>query len=160
MPTPRGDNLHPLIKRPSNALCLSLVLTAKCLSSCSPCHLIALDTNPGVRPISIEVTPRHIIAKAAYSVTKSDILDAAGSAQLGAGQTAEAEAAVHAVNECFQQDDNEAIPLVDASNAFNPLNCSVALHNICSECPAISTILINTYREPPELFIDGEVIYS
>ena len=26
--------------------------------------------------------------------------------------------------------------------------------------PAISSILINTYRQPSELFIDGEVIYS
>ena len=41
-----------------------------------------------------------------------------------------------------------------------PLNRNVALHNIRFECPAISTILINTYREPSELFIDGEVIYS
>ena len=50
--------------------------------------------------------------------------------------------------------------LVDASNAFNSLNHNVALHNIQFECPAISTFLINTYREPSELFIDGEVIYS
>ena len=52
------------------------------------------------------------------------------------------------------------MPIVDASNAFNSLNRNAALHNIRFECLAISTVLINTYREPSELFIDGEVILS
>ena len=50
--------------------------------------------------------------------------------------------------------------MVDASNAFISLNRNVAFHSIRFECPAISTILINTYRELSELFIDGEVILS
>lgn len=49
---------------------------------------------------------------------------------------------------------------MDASNAFNSLNRNVALHNIRHTSPAISTILINTYRAPTELFIDGEVLLS
>ncbi len=64
------------------------------------------------------------------------------------------------VRQCFQQDGTEAVLLVDASNAFNSLTRNAALHNIRFECPAISTILMNTYRGPSELFIDGEVIYS
>ena len=54
----------------------------------------------------------------------------------------------------------EVVILVDASNVFNSLNRNSALHKIHFECPAISTILINTYREPSKLFIDGELIYS
>ncbi len=42
----------------------------------------------------------------------------------------------------------------------NSLNRDAALHNIRFLCPSISTMLINTYRTPTELFIDGEVILS
>ena len=90
-------------------------------------------------------------------MTRSDILDAAGTTRLCAGQTAGAEAAIHAVRECFQQEEIEAILLVDATNAFNSLNRNAALHNIRFECPSMSTIFINSYREPSEVFIDGEV---
>ena len=155
-------------KTASSALCQSLALTAKrlcttptdprCVSPLLACRLIALDKNPGVRPIGIGETPRRIIAKALLAVTRSDILETVGSTQLCAGQIAGAESAVHAVRECFQLEGTEAVLLVDASNAFSSLNRNVALHNIQFECPAISTFLINTYREPSELFIDGEVI--
>ena len=50
--------------------------------------------------------------------------------------------------------------LVDASNAFKSLNRQVALHNIRHLCPSLATILINTYREPTELFVDSEVLWS
>ena len=45
-------------------------------------RLITLDENPGVRPIGIGETQRRIIAKAALSVTKDDILNAADSTGL------------------------------------------------------------------------------
>jgi len=64
------------------------------------------------------------------------------------------ESAVHAVHDCFSREGTEAALLVDASNAFNSLNRNVALRNIRHVCPAISTILINTYRAPTDLFID------
>ena len=132
----------------------------RCVSPLLACRLIALDKNPGVRPIGIGETPRHIIAKALLVVTRSDILETVGSTQLCAGQIAAAESAVQAVRECFQLEGTKAVLLVNASNAFNSLNRNVALRTIQFECPAISTFLINTYREPSELFIDGEVIYS
>ena len=151
LPTPGIFNHHELCTTPTDPRCVSPLLA---------CRLIALDKNPGVRPIGIGETPRRIIAKALIAVTRSDILETVGSTQLCAGQIAGAESAVHAVRECFQLEGTEAVLLVDASNAFNSLNRNVALHNIQFECPAISTFLINTYREPSELFIDGEVIYS
>ena len=40
------------------------------------------------------------------------------------------------------------------------LNRLSALHNIRHLCPALATILINTYRAPTELFVDGDVLYS
>ena len=41
-------------------------------------------------------------------------------------------------------------------NAFNAINHQAALHNIQVICPAISTVLNNTYHAPVELFITGE----
>ena len=99
-------------------------------------------------------------SKAVLTVTRGDVQDAAGSVQLCAGQIVGVEAAVHAVQKSFRQDETEAALLVEASNAFNSLNCDAALHNIRFLCPSISTILINTYRVPTELFMDGEVMFS
>ena len=132
----------------------------RCVSPLLACRLITLDKNPGVGPIGIGETPRRIIAKTLLVVTRSDVLETVGSTQLCAGQIAAAESAVQAVRECFQLEGTKAVLLVNASNAFNSLNRNVALRTIQFECPAISTFLINTYRQPSELFIDGEVIYS
>ena len=112
---------------------LSVNLLLLLLAVCVPSMLIP--------PVSPGETPRRIIAKAVLTVTRGDIQDAAGSVQLCAGQIAGVEAAVHAVQECFQQDGTEAVLLVDASNAFNSLNRDAALHNIRSLCPSISTML-------------------
>ena len=49
---------------------------------------------------------------------------------------------------------------MDATNAFNTLNRQVALHNIRCLVPPIATIIINSYRNSTELFIDGDVILS
>ena len=84
----------------------------------------------------------------------------ADSLQLCAGRISGTEAAVHAVRTLFQWEETEAVLLVDASNAFNTLNRQTALHNIQRLCPPLSTIIINTYRDPTELFIDGYVLYS
>ncbi len=100
------------------------------------------------------------MAKAILTITRQDIQETTGSVQLCAGQISGIEAAVHAVTTLFQKDDTEAILLVDASNAFNTLNRLVALHNIRRLCPPLATVLINTYRAPTELFVDGDVLYS
>ena len=50
--------------------------------------------------------------------------------------------------------------LVDATNAFNSLNRLSALHNIRRLCPSLAAALINCYRAPIDLFVDGEVFQS
>ena len=80
--------------------------------------------------------------------------------QLSAGQISGIDAAVHAVRALFQSDENEAVLLVDASNAFNSLNRQVALHNIMRLRRPLANILINTYRELTELFVNEEVLLS
>lgn len=101
-----------------------------------------------MRPIGIGDTARRIVAKAILAVTKLDILEAAGTLQLCAGQMSGIEAAVHAVDSPFQQAETEAILLVDASNTFNSLNRLCALYNIRWLRPSLATALINSYREP------------
>lgn len=155
----------------SNSLCHYLTLSAKrlCTDMVDPiatapllsCRLIALNKCPGARPISIGDTARRIIAKAILTITKADTQEETGSVQLCADQISGTKIAVYTVKTLFQQEDTEAILLMDATNAFNSLNRLVALHNICHFChhlcPSLATVLINTYRTPTKLFVDGSV---
>ena len=76
------------------------------------------------------------------------------------GQISGIDAAVHATRSAYESDDSKAALLVDATNVFNAHNHQTALHNIRCLCPPIATILINLYRNPTELFVDGDVILS
>ena len=61
----------------------------------------------------------------------------------------------------IQEDDQtEAVVLVDTSNAFNSLNREAAMSNIQSLCPPLAQIVVNTYRNNAPPFINGEVIPS
>ena len=157
-------------KGASRDLCASLAIVAQrlCSSYVDPTaikpllasRLVALDKQPGVRPIGIGDTARRIIAKAVLAIVGSDIQEATGCRQMCGGQISGIEAAVHAARSAFELEENEAILLVDATNAFNALNRQVALHNIRHLCPPIATILINSYRSPSDLLVDGDVILS
>ena len=122
--------------------------------------MIVLDKCPGVRPIGVGETVRRIISKAILSIIGPDIQETAGAVQLCAGHEAGCEAAVHAMRKIFLEDETESILQIDATDAFNSLNRQATLHNIRRLCPPFATVLINTYREHTELFIDGETIVS
>ena len=154
----------------STDLCHSLALLARRLSTefVSPeglvallaCRLIALDKNPRVSPIGVGEIPQRITAKAVLSVIGGDIREATGSIQLCSGQVSSIEAAVHAMNKAYRDDNVQAVLLVDASNAFNCLNRAAALRNIQHFCPPLATIFINTYRKPSNLYVDGDSLLS
>ena len=139
-------------KSVSSNLCHSLALLARrlCTEFVDPhgyapllaCRLIALDKNPGVRPIGNSEVVRRIIVKTNIFVVWEDIQEVARSVQLCAGQVAGAEAAMHATSHSFMTDDTEAVLLFDASNVFNSLNRKTALLNIRSLCSSFATILI------------------
>ena len=59
------------------------------------------------------------------------------------------------MRQMFESDDTDAVLLIDATNAFNYMNRSIALHNIRITCPIISKYLVNTYRHPSKLFVAG-----
>ena len=88
------------------------------------------------------------------------MLDAVGTTQLCAGQVVGIEAGVHAMRLLFEDKETDTILLVNASNTFNALNRQVAFQNIQHTCPSIATVLINKYREPAELYMDGDVLLS
>ena len=98
--------------------------------------------------------------KQSFSTIESEILEAAGSMQVCAGHQAGSEAAICAIKKTAEHPDTEATLLVDASNAFNTLNRKVALFNIQKRCPPLANVLINTYRQHPQLFVDGETLLS
>ena len=108
--------------------------------------------------IGVGEVGRTIIAKAVMSITRRNIQNAVGTMQLCARQVYGVEATIHAVRKMFDREKTEAVLLVDASNEFNSLNTQAALQNICRLCPSFATILTNTYREPMELFLDGDVL--
>ena len=119
------------------------------------CTLVPLDKNPGVRPIGIGEVLRRIVGKVVMNEIKSDVLEAAGNLQLCAGQFGGREAAVHATTKIFQDDETQAVLLIDASNEFNRINRSVMLHNIGILCPSLAKFAENCYTQKIRLFVIG-----
>lgn len=153
-----SDLCHALA-RVARRLCCEFVDPGG-LSAFVTCRLIALGKNPGVRPIGIGEVCRRIISKAILKIVGNDVLEAAGPLQLCAGQDGGCEAVVHSIRQIFAESDSEALLLVDAENAFNSLNREVALRNVLHLCPSLGRVLVNTYRDPVNLFVDGEVFKS
>ena len=87
------------------------------------------------------------------SVLKNDVC--VGSLQVCAGQEAGMEAAVHSLNSVYNDENNDAVLLVDTSNVLNSLKCEVFLHNISYICPAISVFVENYYNSPSRLITIG-----
>ena len=94
-----------------------------------------VDQNPGVRPIGIGEVLRRIMGKTISWVLKQDLMEATGSLQAASVFQGGTEAAIHAMRQVFEEDDTEAVILVDAINAFNLLNRQAALHNVQRTCP-------------------------
>ena len=104
---------------------------------------------------------RRIIGKAVIEVIKPDIVEAAGSFQMCAGQLAGDEVAIHALHELIERPSMEDVILIDAKNAFNSLNREVALLNIHSVCPPLASIPTNYYRVQAALrTTSGKVLWS
>ena len=59
------------------------------------------------------------MAKCVMKILKHDVIDASGSLQVCASLKCGSEAAIHAIRKMLEADDNDAVLLIDASNAFN-----------------------------------------
>ena len=119
------------------------------LEGYTACRLI------GVRPIGVGEALRCIIGKTTSAMFKEEIKEAAGPLQVCAGHSTGSEAAIHAVNQVFNEEGVDRVLLADATNAFDQMNRVVAMHNIRITCKEIALYIINTYRSPSRLFISG-----
>ena len=149
----------------SERLCTALASAAKCLCTEDirgeylmafvASRLIPLDKAPDVRPIAVGEVFRRIVGKAVTQVLERDIMYATAPAQLCVRIPSACEVAIHAMNSIYQQDQTEAVLLVDAKNAFNAVNREAALHNIPILCPPLGRMFRNTYSTPIRLFLRG-----
>ena len=126
------------------------------LKAYSACRLVPLSkTNNGVRPVGIGEVLRRIVGKALMKHMNNEVVSSTAPIQACSGLSGGVEAAVHALRRLYEDDDTQAVMLVDAENAFNLMNRNAALSNIQLICPAIATYVTNTYREPARLFVAG-----
>ena len=98
---------------------------------------------------------RRIVGKSVTTVLKSDLVESTAPIQVCAGLQGGVEAAIHAMRRMYEDPKCDAVLLVDAENAFNSLNRSVALHNLKFTCPEFYKYVLNTYRQPTDLFISN-----
>ena len=82
------------------------------------CRLIQLDKNPGLQPIGFGEVLRRIAGKIIVSVLKEDIIKCTGMLQVCAGQGSGIEGTIYSMNRMYEDENTDAISLVDASNAF------------------------------------------
>ena len=128
------------------------------LSTYTACCLIPLNKSPGIRPIEVGEVCRRIIGKVIIKYAKADIHKAVGPLQLCEGFKSGCMAAFHAMSKIYKDDDTEAMLFVNVSNAFNQLNREAPLINRRIVCPALAPSIINTYRNPPKLYVCGRRI--
>ena len=153
----RTDDLSEAIAKMAQIMC-----TERCnkengrdMEAFLSCTLVPLSKNPGVRPIDIGEVLRHIVGKAVTTILRNEIQEAAGNLQLCAGQVGGCEAAVHAMATIFNEDQTEAVLLIDASNAFNSINRSVMLRNMYILCPSLPLYVSNCYSKEIRLLVIG-----
>ena len=118
-------------------------------------RLIPLDKNPGLRPIGTGEIFRRIAGKVIVSHIRKDLISSVGSLQVCAGHEAGCESIIHAMHKIYEEDESEAILLVDASNAFNSMNKKAFLRNIGIICPPLAKFVRNCYSLLSRLFIIG-----
>ena len=145
----------------SDGLCNTLALLARrlCTEVLDFDNLVPLDKRPGACPIGISEVARRIIRKAILTVISGDIQQTIGTLQLCAGQAAGIEAAIHAMRHIYEDNNTEALPLVNAENVFNVLNRKAALHNISILCPVMySRIPMGEHQI--SIYVSGEILAS
>ena len=116
---------------------------------------IAIDKCPGLRPVGVGEIVRRVIGKAVMEITGKSVQESVGSLQLCAGHPVGVEAAIHSMRGFLDDESSDGILLI-ADNAFIGINRAVALWNVQYVCKSFKHILINFYRSPTRIFMNGE----
>lgn len=148
-----GNDLRKAIAALVKAICIDKIDNFS-LAPLMASRLVPLDKKPGLRPIGVGEVLRRIMGKVVMRTFSEDVANASSDSQM-CGRSSGSEAAIHAMRRMFQDNNTEAVIMVDAANAFNNLNRKVLLHNIQFVCPEISTYVINCYSTPARLFVTG-----
>ena len=101
-------------------------------------RLIALDKSPGIIPVAIGKTWRHLLAKCLLRVMGKKAKAACGTEHLGGEVEAGIEGAIHATRLQWTQHSQEkewGFLLIDARNAFNEENWTAMLWAVRNEWP-------------------------
>ena len=106
-----GEQLRKSIAEMAKGLCQER--SVNYIAAFLACRLIPLDKQPGVRLTGISKVLRRVIGKIVMKLLRKDILKATGSIQLCAGQDAGSEAAIHSVYDMLNEDNTEAVLMVD-----------------------------------------------
>lgn len=99
------------------------------------CRLIALNKNPGVRPIGIGEVLRRLLGKAMVLTTGVDVEELCGADQLCSGLKGGIEEAIHSVSHIFDENSIKGHGVL-----------ITGLWNARHLCPRCSRFLFNTYR--------------
>ena len=88
-------------------------------------RLIALDKQPGIRPVDVGEIWRRLMAKCLLQVTGPEAKDACGTAQLARGVEAGIEGSIHVMCILWEEhtmEEDRGFLLIDSQNAFNEEN--------------------------------------
>ena len=99
-------------------------------------RLIALDKQPGIRPVGVGETWQRMMSKCLLKVAGPEAKDACDTTQLAGGLEAGIEGAIHAMHVLWDEhkkEDDWGFILIDACNAFNEENRTAILWAVRNE---------------------------
>ena len=112
-------------------------------------RLIALEKNPGIRPVGVGETWRRLMAKCLLRVAGPEAKAACGTTQIAGGVEAGIEGATHAMRVLWEeraQEEDWVFILIDAHNAFNEDNWTAMLWAVRHKWPSGAQFKFNCYR--------------
>ena len=105
----------------------SEIVDPNLLEAYGTCSMSPLNKIPGIRPIGVGKVFRRIIGKVIDWMLKGDGHEVVGPRQTVSGFQGGAEVVIHSMKNILEDNETEAVILVDTSNTFNLLNRVVAL---------------------------------
>ena len=112
-------------------------------------RLIALDKQPGIRPVGVGETCRRLMAKCLLRVTGQEVKAACGTDELAGGVEAGIEDGIHAMRVLWEehlQEEDWGFLLIDVRNMFNEENRTAILWPVRHEWPSGAQFAFNCYR--------------